>query len=325
MDGMSGGMSGPMWMPTLAPTLVRLVGWHPQPVPVFPAGCAVVLLAYVSGMVRLRRRGIHWPAGRWVAFLVGLVTVVGVTGTGIGGYGMQLFSVHMAQHMVLSMLSPVLLLLGAPVTLALRALAPAPRGDRGPREVLLAVLHSRVARVLASPFFSLPLFLISLYGLYFTPIFDAAMSTWAAHTLMLVHFLAVGLLFFWPILGVDPGPHRVSHPVRLGELFMGVPFHAVFGVAVMMSTSLLDHYFAHPPARWGISPLQDQSTGGGIAWAFSEIPTTLVLVAVFLSWWRSDQRLARRTDRAEARDDDAQLAAYNAHLLRLARRSPGDR
>ncbi|MFD2082607.1 putative membrane protein/putative copper resistance protein D [Actinopolymorpha cephalotaxi] len=323
--GISGGMSGPMWMPMLAPTLSRLLAWHPQPVPVFPAGCAIALLAYTFGMVVVWRRGVRWPVGRWIVFAAGLLTVVAVTGTGVGGYGMELFSVHMVQHMVLSMLSPVLLLLGAPVTLALRALRPAPRGRRGPREVLLAVLHSRVARVLASPFFNLPLFLVSLYGLYFTPVFDAAMSNWAGHNLMLVHFLAVGLLFFWPILGVDPGPHRVSHPVRLAELFVGVPFHAVFGIAVMMSSGLIAGFFAHPPAAWGVSPLQDQSTGGGIAWAFTEVPTALVLVVVFLDWWRSDQRLARRTDRAADRDDDAELTAYNARLHGLAQRSPHDR
>ncbi|MGW0228160.1 cytochrome c oxidase assembly protein [Actinopolymorpha singaporensis] len=122
VDEMGGGMTGPMWMPMSAPTLARLLAWHPQPVPVFPVGCAGVLLAYTVGMVVLRQRGVRWPVGRWVVFVVGLLTVVAVTGTGVGGYGMRLFSVHMVQHMVLSMLSPVLLLPGAPVTLALRAL-----------------------------------------------------------------------------------------------------------------------------------------------------------------------------------------------------------
>lgn len=205
--------------------------------------------------------------------------------------------------MVLAMLSPILLLLGAPVTLALRALPAAGRGRTGPREVLTWFLHSRLARVLSSPLFTLPLFIASLYGLYFTPLFDLAMRSWLGHEWMLAHFLVTGLLFFWPILGIDPAPRRPSHLLRKLELFIGMPFHAFFGIAVMMSSSLIVGFFAHPPAAWHISPLSDQNTGGGIAWAFSEIPTLLVLMAVLVRWAGSDRRTAARTDRQADWDD----------------------
>ncbi|MFF7980130.1 cytochrome c oxidase assembly protein [Streptomyces sp. NPDC007901] len=311
-------MTGPMWMPSAPPTLARLLAWHPQPLPVEPLACLLALAAYGLGVWRLRRRGDRWPLARTLLWTMGVLTVAAVTCTGTGGYGMELFSVHMVQHMVLSMLAPILLLLGAPVTLALRALPTARRGRTGPRELLTRLLHSRAARVGSSPLFTLPLFIASLYGLYFTPLFDFLMGSWLGHEWMLAHFLATGLLFFWPILGVDPAPRRPSHLLRLLELFIGMPFHAFFGIAVMMSTSLMAAFFAHPPAVWHLDPMTDQNTGGGIAWAFSEIPTLLVLMAVLVQWAGSDRRTAARTDRQADRDNDAELLAYNAYLARLA-------
>lgn len=321
MDGMQHmHMTGPMWMPTTPPTLQRLLEWHPQPLPVEPLACLLALALYGLGVWRLRRRGDGWPLARTLLWTAGVLTAAAVTCTGVGGYGMEMFSVHMVQHMVLSMLSPILLLLGAPVTLALRALPTAGRGRTGPREVLTRLLHSRAARVLSSPLFTLPLFIASLYGLYFTPLFDFLMGSWLGHEWMLAHFLMTGLLFFWPILGIDPAPRRPSHLLRLLELFIGMPFHAFFGIAVMMSSTLIAAFFAHPPADWHLSPLADQNTGGGIAWAFSEIPTLLVLMAVLVQWAGSDRRTAARTDRQADRDHDAELTAYNAYLARLAAR-----
>ncbi|WP_212915018.1 cytochrome c oxidase assembly protein [Streptomyces sp. TS71-3] len=312
------GMSGPMWMPQDPPTLGRLLAWHPQPVPIEPVLCALALLLYAAAVIRLRRRGDPWPPGRTVAWTAGVLTAAAVTCTEAGGYGMVLFSVHMVQHMVLSMLTPVLLLLGAPVTLALRALPAARHGRTGPRELLTRLLHSRAARVASSAFFTLPLFIASLYALYFTPLFDRAMSNWPGHEWMLAHFLATGLLFFWPIMGVDPAPRRPPHLIRMLELFVGMPFHAFFGIAVMMAGTPLVGFFKHPPAGWHVSVLADQNAAGGIAWAFSEVPTLLVLLALVVQWARADQRTATRHDRRARRDDDAELAAYNAYLARLA-------
>ncbi len=318
MDTMNTGMTGPMWMPMAPPGLGRLLAWHPQPLPLEPVLCLLALVLYGWGVWRLRRRGDRWPVTRVLLWTAGVVSVAEVTCTGVGGYGMEMFSVHMVQHMVLSMLSPILLLLGAPVTLALRALPAARRGRTGPRELITRLLHSRFTRVVSSPLFTLPLFIASLYGLYFTALFDFAMHSWLGHEWMLAHFLATGLLFFWPIMGVDPAPHRPSHVMRMLELFIGMPFHAFFGIAVMMANGLMVGFFAHPPAGWHLDPLADQNMGGGIAWAFSEVPTVLVLVALLIQWYASDRRSAARMDRKADRDDDAELNAYNAYLARLA-------
>ncbi|MEU0282783.1 MULTISPECIES: cytochrome c oxidase assembly protein [unclassified Streptomyces] len=286
----------------------------------FLIGCLLGLVLYGAGVLRLRRRGDSWPVGRTIAFVLGVLTVALVMCTKLNDYGMVMFSVHMVQHMIISMVSPILLLLGAPVTLALRALPVAGRGRKGPRELLLALLHSRYVRIVTHPAFTIPLFIASLYGLYFTPLFDFLMESKTGHIAMMVHFLAVGLVFFWPIMGVDPGPHRPGYVMRMLELFAGMPFHAFFGIALMMASEPMVDAYRDPPASLGIEALTDQNAAGGIAWAFSEIPSVLVLIALVFQWYRSEQRQAKRSDRAADRDGDKELAAYNAYLASLQAR-----
>ena len=301
-------------------TLGRALAFDPSADWPFVVLCVLMLALYTGGVVRLRRRGDAWPAGRIVAWVLGTVTVFLVTCTRLDAYGMQLLSAHMMQHMVLSMLSPIILLLGAPITLALRAL-PAAKGPFSPRDILVKLLHSRYVQVVSHPAFTIPLFIASLYGLYFTPLFDFLMRSTAGHTLMMAHFLGVGLLFFWPIMGVDPGPHRPGHLMRMLELFIGMPFHAFFGIAVMMASGLMVTSYAHPMASLHVSPLSDQHLAGGLAWAFSEIPTFIVLISLTFQWAKSEERVSRRKDRTADRDGDSELNAYNAYLASLERRS----
>ncbi|MCK1797978.1 cytochrome c oxidase assembly protein [Streptomyces sp. XM4193] len=289
--------------------------------PAFLVGCLAMLALYGWGVLRLHRRGDRWPVRRTVAFVAGVLTIALVTCTALNEYGMVLFSVHMVQHMVISMLSPILLLLGAPVTLTLRALPSAGRGRRGPRELLVALLHSRYLRVITHPAFTIPLFIASLYALYFTPLFDFLMESKAGHVGMMAHFLAVGLIFFWPIMGVDPGPHRPGYVMRMLELFASMPFHAFFGIAIMMASEPMVGTYSDPPASLGVDALADQNAAGGIAWAFSEIPSVIVLIALIYQWYRSEQRQARRQDRAADRNGDRELAEYNAYLASLNSRA----
>ncbi|WP_394435800.1 cytochrome c oxidase assembly protein [Streptomyces sp. SGAir0957] len=309
--------SGHGMMTDLPPfTLGRGLGWSADPF--FLVGCLLALALYAVGVVRLKRRGDSWQVSRTVAFVAGVLSIGLMMCTKLNDYGMVMFSVHMVQHMVISMLSPILLLLGAPITLALRALpVAAQRGSKGPRELLLMLLHSRYMRIVTHPAFTIPLFIASLYALYFTPLFDFLMGSKVGHIAMMVHFLAVGLVFFWPIMGVDPGPHRPGYVMRMLELFAGMPFHAFFGIALMMASSAMVGTFDDPPASLGIDPLSDQVAAGGIAWAFSEVPSVLVLLALLFQWKKSEERQARRKDRAADRDGDQELAAYNAYLASL--------
>ncbi|MFN3001870.1 cytochrome c oxidase assembly protein [Mycolicibacterium wolinskyi] len=279
-------------------------------------------LVYLAAVYRLRRRGDAWPIGRTAAWLLGCAALLFTTSSGLGRYMPAMFSMHMIAHMLLSMLVPVLLVLGAPVTLALRALPAAGRdGPPGPREWLLAALHSRVSQFLTHPVVATVLFVAGFYGLYFGGIFDAAVSNHAAHVLMNVHFLLSGYLFYWVVIGVDPTPRPIPHIGKIAMVFASLPLHAFFGVVMMgMQNVLGESFYRSLQLSWHTDLLADQKLGGGIAWAAGEVPLVIVMLALLIQWRRSDQRTAKRLDRAADRDDDADLAAYNAMLAEMARR-----
>ncbi|HEX3546875.1 MAG TPA: cytochrome c oxidase assembly protein [Mycobacterium sp.] len=309
-----------------APTLARvLFDWRFDLV----LGTAAIVFAivYALAVSRLRRRGDRWPVGRTVAWLMGCAVLLFTTSSGLGRYMPAMFSMHMAAHMLLSMLTPILLVLGAPVTLALRALPTAGRGEPpGPREWLLAALHSRLSRFLTNPFVATVLFIAGFYGLYFGGIFDAAVNNHAAHLAMNLHFLVTGYLFYWVVIGVDPTPRPVPPLGKLAMVFASLPLHAFFGVALMGSQSVLgESFYKSLHLYWHTDLLGDQRLGGGIAWAAGEVPLVVVMIALLVQWRRSDQRTAKRLDRAADRDDNAELAAYNAMLAELARRDGGQR
>lgn len=289
---------------------------------VFGTAAIVFAIVYLLAVHKLRRRGDTWPAGRTAAWLLGCLVLVFATSSGVGRYMPAMFSMHMAAHMLLSMLTPILFALGAPVTLALRALPAAGRGDPpGAREWLLAALHSKVSRVLTNPIVATLLFVGGFYALYFGGIFDAAVDNHAAHLAMNLHFLLSGYLFYWVVIGIDPTPRPIPSLAKLGMVFGSLPFHAFFGVVLMSSDTVLGKsFYKSLQLPWHTDLLGDQRLGGGIAWAAGEVPLVVVMIALLIQWRRTDERTAKRLDRAADRDDDADLAAYNAMLAELAKR-----
>ncbi|WP_235926661.1 cytochrome c oxidase assembly protein [Actinokineospora pegani] len=288
---------------------------------VFGTAALVMAVLYLRGLLKLRAKGITWPVGRTVAWMAGCLVILVATSSGFGRYSPAMFSVHMETHMMLSMLAPVLLVLGAPVTLALRALPVAGRDNPpGPREWLLAAVHSPVSRLLTNPFVALVLFVGSFYGLYLSGLFDSALEQHWAHLLMNAHFLLVGYVFYWPVIGVDPAPNRLPHLGRLGLVFASMPFHAFFGVILMGMDSIIGQQFYRSLGLpWTTDLLADQRLGGGIAWASGEIPLLLVLIALLVQWSRADARDAKRSDRRVDEGDSDELDAYNAMLRQMAR------
>jgi cytochrome c oxidase assembly factor CtaG/putative copper export protein len=289
---------------------------------IFGTAAIVFAALYLAGVRRLRRRGDVWLMGRTVAWLLGCTTLLFVSSSGVGRYMPAMFSMHMAAHMMLSMLVPILLVLGGPVGLALRALPAAGRGDPpGMREWLLAALHSRVSRFLTNPVVATALFVAGFYGLYLGGLFDVAVGSHIGHVVMNVHFLASGYLFYWVVIGVDPTPRPIPPLAKVAVVFASLPLHAFFAVILMSMPQVLGGSFYHSlHLSWHTDLLGDQRLGGGMAWAAGEIPLVVVMIALLVQWSRSDQRTARRLDRAADRDDDSELAAYNAMLAELARR-----
>lgn len=289
---------------------------------IFGTAAIALAVAYGIGLWALRKRGDSWPIGRTVAWFSGCFVLFVTTCSGIGMYSPAMFSVHMAAHMAMSMLVPVLLALGGAMTLALRALKPAGRNaPPGPREWVLEFMHSPPSRFFTHPIVSSVMFVGGFYALYLGGIFSATVGSHSAHVLMNLHFLLSGYLFYWVVIGVDPSPRELQPVTKLAMVFGSLPLHAFFGVTLMsMGTVMADSYYRSLSLPWNYDLFADQKMGGGIAWAAGEIPLVLVMLALLVQWSRSDQRTARRVDRAADRDHDADLAAHNAMFAELARR-----
>lgn len=304
-----------------APSFRNVVlGWHPE---WFILSAALVAAAlYTIGYFRLRRNQITWSKLRFASFLTGIGFVIWTTCAGISMYAAVSFQFHMVQHMMLSMIAPIFIVLSTPITLALRAL-PATHSDshRNAREWVLALLHSRYSQAITHPLIVLAIFTFGLYGMYFTPLFGTLMGSHVGHVFMEIHFFLSGTLFAFVIIGADPSPREVPYWSRLIIVLVGLSLHTFFALAIMQSTTPIGaEWYAQVQPPWVTDLLADTYAGGGVAWALGEIPTLLLMVAVGVMWSRSDTKLAKRLDRAADRDGDAELNAYNDQLRALNNR-----
>ena len=281
---------------------------------------------YIKGVIILSRRGDKWPVGRTIAFALGISAIDFATSGGLGVYSRFAFSNHMLSHMVLGMIAPIGIVLGAPITLALRTL-PIGRNEqeRGIRGSFIALLHSKLSKIYTHPVVALAIFNGSLFALYFTPLFGNLMQGHSGHFFMSIHFLLSGILFFQVLIGVDPMPRKVPHIVKVIIIFAAMSIHAFFSISVMSASTLLDNgYFALLERPWATDLLADQRSGGAIGWAMGEIPILLALLATFIQWTRQDKkeaaRIDRAADRAAAMGEKDDLALYNQYLAELNRR-----
>jgi cytochrome c oxidase assembly factor CtaG len=248
---------------------------------------------YLVGVWRLRHRGDRWPVLRTVSFVgPGMGGLFFATSSGLGTYDTTLLSVHMVQHMILSMVVPLFLALGAPVTLMLRTLPAAPRRR------LLWLLHSRLARVLSFPPLTFLLFVVSPWALYFSGWYDASLRSALVHEMMHLHLVLVGSMFFWPLVGADPVPGRLDYPFRMLMIVLTLPFHAFLGVTIMGEQTLIGgSWYAALPMTWLPDPAADQHLAGGILWGTGDLVGLLFMSVLFVQWVRSSTREAEREDR----------------------------
>jgi putative copper resistance protein D len=277
---------------------------------------------YLAGVWRLRQRGDRWPIHRTVLWVAGVVFLFYATNGILNAYEKYLFSVHMLGHMLLAMVIPTLLVLGAPITLALRTIQKRKDGSWGTREWIMWGLHTPYAKFITHPIVAAMLFAGSLWIFYYTPLMRWATTDHLGHQWMIIHFVFTGYLFALSLVGIDPIPYRFPYPLRLVTLFATMAFHAFFGISIMSNNSLLlADWYGAMGRTWGLPPLADQSLGGGIAWGLGELPSIMLAILVALEWSRSDDRKAKRRDRDAERTGDRELNDYNAMLAQRAARS----
>ncbi len=289
-----------------APSAVLAHG-EVAPAPTFPAvllewsfdpfaivGLLLAAFAYRWAVVRVRRAhpGNPHPAYRSWLFGGGLAAIGVALLSPIEAYEGTLFSVHMVQHMLLELVAAPLLLAGAPITLTLRTASPAVR------RALLRVLHSRLLRALSFPVVAWILFAAVNWGWHFSVLYDQALENTALHYLQHATFLGAALLFWWPVVGADPSPWRLPHPVRLLYLFLAMPQNSFLGVALMSASTVLYPHYLTNGRTWGMTPIDDQALGGVIMWVVGDLAFLAGMAAVVVMWMRHEDR---RTERLDAR------------------------
>jgi putative copper resistance protein D len=255
----------------------------------------IAVTLYLVGARRMRERGDSWPVLRTLGWVLGWAIFVWATSGAPGVYGRVLFSAHMVMLMTLAMAAPIPMVLAAPLTLALRTLTPRQDNTLGPRELLLALVHSRFFRVIANPIGASVTFFGSLIVFYYSPLFELALRTHTGHVLMTTAFLLAGYLFAWVLVGVDLGPKRWSPPLLLVIIFGAISFHALFGIAVKTGTTLLaPTFFQSLHLPWRVDLLADQHAGGAVGGRIGVLPTLILALLVTLAWVRSDSAESTR-------------------------------
>lgn len=248
-------------------------------------------IAYAVAVLRLRKRGWRWPPARTCAFFSGVFLIVLATQGFVGAYDTTLFSIHVVQHLILAMAAPLLIILGEPFKLAIQG------SGRPLQREIVRLLNSRTVEVLTRPLLVWALYAGVMFGYYFTPLYDLSLSNDLVHESIHVVFLTAGTLFFWMVLGDDPGRRKIGYPARILALLAAMPFHAFLGMALLTATAILgaDHYESLARA-WGPTLESDQQAGGALMWIGGGLVTLAALLIVIWKWWRAELRAGRRFD-----------------------------
>ena len=268
-----------------------------------PVTVAILLAigaAYVAGLVRTGRLGRSFPAGRRAAFALGWLVLVLALVSPIDAYADVSFTVHMVQHLLLTLAAPPLLAIGAPITLALSALpAPAARA-------LAEAMRSRVVGVLANPILGWGLFVGVPIIVHASRLFDRALTSSGWHALEHGLWVGAAILYWWPIVGVDPSPRRMGYGARLLSLALAMPATSFLALAIYTADVPLYATYAALPAPWGPNALADQRNAAAMMWIAGNLALVLAMLLVAASWKRHDDERQRRLEKRE----DARMVTH---------------
>ena len=293
-----------------------LLGWT---FPTLPTLGLLVAIAWWRWAVRRVNR-LHpanpVPRRRTVAFLAGILALALALASGIERYDTSLFSIHMAQHVLLMLVAAPLFALAAPITLILRLSSPATR-----HRWVLPILHSRVMRFLGHPVTAWIMFAAMMWGTHFSPLFNASLEDPLIHDIEHALFLTGALFFWWPVVALDPLPYRMNHPARIVYVFLQMTQNTFLAVAILNATSVLYPHYETIIRPWGTSALEDQRLAAGIMWIAGDAVFLIAILGLVVGWMRAEARDAARVDRRA----DTELAQIRIRERRLADRLAEER
>lgn len=293
-----------------------LFGWTFEPLPTLAILAALIWWRWAVGRVNAAHPANPVPRRRTVAFVAGMAALAVALLSVIDRYDTSLFSIHMVQHVLLTLVAAPLIALAAPITLLLRVASPATR-----RRVILPVLHARITRILAFPVVAWLVFAAVMWVTHFSPLFDAALEDPLIHDLEHVAFLAAALLFWWPAVALDPAPWRMPHPVRALYVFLQMTQNTLLAVVLVNAQAVLYPHYATITRAWGPTPLADQQMAGAFMWVAGDLLFLTATMAILVGWSRAEGRDAPRADRRAA----AELAEIRIREGRLADRLARER
>ncbi|GHF89121.1 cytochrome c oxidase assembly protein [Amycolatopsis bartoniae] len=252
-----------------------------------PAIVFVLLLG--GGYLFAARRVPGWARGRTTAFLAGLATILLLTCSFLGVYDDVLFWVRALQVVVLLMVTPLLLALGAPLTLVL---AVVPFADR-----LRRLGRGTVARTLTFPLVITVLLIVPPFLIYLTPLYELTLRHGAVDELVRLGLICCGFVYFWTRLRLDPTPREDHHLVSFSISFAEVVVDAALGLVLWLGPLRAADYYHALARTWGPDLRTDQIVGAGILWIGGDLAGLPFVGALFTRWMRDDDRQAEKIDR----------------------------
>ena len=292
-----------------------LLDWSFDPTIVVPLALSALGFGWAVARVNRAHPTNPVPRIRSVCWYAGLTAILIALQSPIEAYDTTLFSVHMVQHILLTLIAAPLLALGAPITLLLRVALPETR-----KRIILPVLHSWPVRAITFPLVTWILFAFVMWGSHFSPLFNDALTHPALHELEHLAYLVAASLFWWPAIGLDPSPWRMNEPVRILYTFLQMPQNSFLGLAIMSATAPLYSHYASIERSWGPTVLEDQQMAGAVMWIVGDLVFLTALLGLFVVWMR---REGRQTSAIDARED-VQRAAIELRAARLAERQGRD-
>jgi putative copper resistance protein D len=302
--------------PEPATLLDVLLAWSIEAHVILPLLAAALLYRWAAGVVRRHHPDNPVPRYRVWSWYLGLLVILIALESPIGTYDDTLFTDHMVQHLLLTMLAAPLLAIGAPITLILRVASPESR-----TRFWLPLLHSRVVRIAGFPVISWSVFAAVMWASHFSPLFDAALDNDYMHLFEHALYLGSALLFWWPVVGADPSPWRLPHPARVAYLFLGMPQSSFLGLAIFSAPEPLYAHYQTLARNWGPTPLADQQLAGGLMWAGGDAAFLIAMIVALWIWLRAEEVAGKLAD--EKLDRDQAMRTRTAAAASLPQ-SPGD-